>query len=75
MRLGGECYEPPLRPEAQAWGAYVAENPMACDVVTRRSRDRSEGPVYEDLDPRGPGLLGGLVQHEGLYKQGNFYNR
>jgi CBS domain containing-hemolysin-like protein len=27
------CYEPPLRPEAQAWGAHVTENPMACDEV------------------------------------------
>ncbi len=36
-------YEPPLRPEAQALGAHVAENLIACNEVIRRSRDGSVG--------------------------------
>jgi hypothetical protein len=42
-----------LRLEARTWGAHVIENPMACDEVTWRSRDGSEGPVYEDLGSKG----------------------
>ncbi len=48
-RTRSACYEPPLRPEAQAWGAHAAENLMACGEVTQRSRDGSRGSVYEDL--------------------------
>ncbi len=48
-------YEPPLRPEAQAWGPHVAENPMACGEATRRSRDGSMGPVYGNLGSMGSG--------------------
>ncbi len=33
--------------------AHVAENPMACEEVTWRSRDGPEGPVYEDLGSTG----------------------